>query len=170
MQRGHLTAWGSVMPWPAFRSRSCVRHWVQLFQLFGESCQIVCACVRGFSSRVLYLHAVVGRVFFTSRQDAVAQNGSRRRLQDDVDDDATRLELSEIKCTTHKAGKPHEKQPAPRGRSARSGGFLVACTPDGFIADAFEFMGAESLGFDLRMRPVCGPMLWANHVTGSVVL
>jgi len=31
-----------------------------------------------------------------------------------------------------------------RGRSKRSGGYLVACAPEGFIADICEFMDAES--------------------------
>jgi hypothetical protein len=36
------------------------------------------------------------------------------------------------------------KETRPRGKCKRSGGFLVACTPEGFVTDAFEFMGAES--------------------------
>jgi hypothetical protein len=58
-------------------------------------------------------------------------------------DEVTRRELGELDCTTHKLGTK-VREPPSRARYARSGGFLVACTPDGFVADATEFMGAES--------------------------
>ena len=56
-------------------------------------------------------------------------------------------DLAALECTTHKlGGKPRSRSArvGRRRRRARSGGFLLAITPDGFVTDAFEFMGAES--------------------------
>ena len=52
---------------------------------------------------------------------------------------------------THRMGpRKQQKRAVPQdvqrrpARCKRSGGFLVAVTPDGFVTDAFEFMGAKS--------------------------
>ena len=78
------------------------------------------------------------------------ENGDRvREVAQDANDEATLKEVAEIRCTTHKMSArrgPELEQPAKKRtkRRARSGGFLVACTPDGVVIDAFEFMGSES--------------------------
>ena len=96
--------------------------------------------------------------------------GDRRRKETaDVSDETTLAELMELRCATHKmkSNGPHpaaskRKQtgafPEQEGeggeeavarrkrqrRCRRSGGFLVACAPEGFVMDAFEFTGSES--------------------------
>lgn len=72
-----------------------------------------------------------------------------REVAQDVADDMTLQEVADLECTTHKMSKQRRTSEDAlakkrRGRRARSGGFLVACTPEGFVLDAFEFMGAES--------------------------
>ena len=60
---------------------------------------------------------------------------------EDVAAGTTLDELAELLCTTHKmTARRKHTQPS----SARSGGFVVACTPCGYITDAFEFMGSTS--------------------------
>ena len=64
---------------------------------------------------------------------------------DEIVDEMTLANVAELRCTTHKL-QTKKKRTRPTGKStaARSGGFLVACTPSGFAVDAFEFLGAES--------------------------
>ena len=65
----------------------------------------------------------------------------------EVSDEMTLQELLDLECKTHKMGaeSPLQTRAKKRRKTARrSGGFLVACTPEGFVLDAFEFMGAES--------------------------
>jgi hypothetical protein len=57
-----------------------------------------------------------------------------------VHDDATEAELGANLCNTSKM-TPRKQ----RRKNCRSGGFLVSCTSEGYITDAFEFMGTESL-------------------------
>lgn len=67
------------------------------------------------------------------------------------DDDTTLEELLALSCKTHKHGKDAErpqKGTAKRfrhRRCRRTGGVLMACSPDGFLIDVAEFYGAESL-------------------------
>ena len=72
-------------------------------------------------------------------------------LGQDVSDETTLLELASLKCTTHKmavhrkrVAEPKDVPAKRRRKCARSGGFLLACTPQGYILDVFEFMGTES--------------------------
>ena len=80
---------------------------------------------------------------------AEAAAGQRPDVQPDIPDDMTLQELQDLACTTHKVGHTTQVSGGTgnlgrRRRSKRSGGFLVALTPEGLIMDAFEFMGAES--------------------------
>ena len=50
-------------------------------------------------------------------------------------------ELKHLSCTTHKL----LPNPGRRRNYGRSGGYLVAVTPDGFMRDVVEFTGAEIL-------------------------
>eukprot|EP00973_Karenia_brevis_P088541 12276197-Karenia_brevis.AAC.1 len=71
------------------------------------------------------------------------ENPVETALLDDVNDETTLAEMAQLACTTHKMGKPsqhHRPKKKPR-LHARSGGFIAACTPCGYILDAFEFMG-----------------------------
>ena len=86
--------------------------------------------------------------------------------------DASLAELKEIKCKTHKcyreARSTLRQQPSPTLMDSatlavrRTGGFLVACTPSGYIADVQEFFGAETLaqrcGFVAGLKS-CFPQL-----------
>ena len=53
---------------------------------------------------------------------------------------SARKDLAAVSCITHKELK------AARGRAARSAGWLFASTPDGFVVQFAEFVGAVSLG------------------------
>ena len=64
---------------------------------------------------------------------------------EDIADDMTLQYVKDLKCQTHKqVAKGGHGSMRKQRATARSGGFLVACTPNGFAVDAFEFMGAES--------------------------
>lgn len=70
---------------------------------------------------------------------------------EDLPDDMTLFQLSSLTCATHKMGARSAREVpdarGPRKRRAlcrRTGGFLVAVTPEGFVTDAFEFTGTES--------------------------
>ena len=59
-------------------------------------------------------------------------------------DDITVEVISTLACTTRKMGRAKRASSNLSRRSKRSGGLLVAVTPEGFVTDAFEFMGSES--------------------------
>ena len=75
-------------------------------------------------------------------------------------DDMTLLELADLDCQTHKLNLPSKSRPFTKPRrlkkNLRSGGFLVSVTPDGFVTDIKEFLGAESCAqryvFLLRLK------------------
>ena len=57
---------------------------------------------------------------------------------------------------------------ARRRKRARTGGFRVACTPEGFVIDAVEFVGSESLPLTLhtsRMVEAHLPILESDSTT-----
>ncbi len=66
-------------------------------------------------------------------------------LEPPLTDEATLAELAELNCKTSKMTHVTAARAKPKRKNARSGGFLVACADNGYITDAFEFMGAESL-------------------------
>lgn len=81
--------------------------------------------------------------------DAIGCIGDSREAESfehiaDVRDDVTLQELASLSCTTHKMKPTRIARPRRKRKNNRSGGFLVSVTPEGFVTDAFEFMGAES--------------------------
>ena len=60
-----------------------------------------------------------------------------------IDEELTLAEVLALACQTHKQGHGDRARALPSFR--RSGGFLVACTSNGLIADIQEFCGAESV-------------------------
>ena len=73
---------------------------------------------------------------------------------DAIDDDSTLAELAACACRTHKMGA-QKKRPrdvvehgdgrVAKARRVRTGGVLLAASPDGMVMDVDEFMDAESL-------------------------
>ena len=81
-----------------------------------------------------------------ARMEARAAAGAADKLDFiDIPDEMSLQELASLKCTTHKLGARKQTSAQAKKRThVRSGGLLVSVTHEGFVTDAFEFMGSES--------------------------
>jgi hypothetical protein len=81
----------------------------------------------------------------TENADGAAQQDPEPPALPDLDA-WTVVELAKLQRTTHKLDlQVKQKRKAKRSRkNSRSGGFIASVTPEGYVTDVCEFMGAES--------------------------